>query len=92
MSVKIKLLFEWLLNLLNLVKSDPAKAREFSDLITDQYDFLVDKIEQFQTDYIELCERIKILYVEIAGLREEISKNAGLKCNAIDCNRRLLLN
>ena len=92
MSTKIKLLFEWLLNLLNLVKSDPAKAREFSDLITDQYDFLVEKIEQFQTDYIELCERIKLLYVEIAGLREEISKNAGLKCTVTDCNRRLLLN
>jgi len=92
MSIKIKLLFEWLLNLLSLVKSDPAKAREFSDLITDQYDFLVEKIEQFQTDYIELCERIKLLYVEIAGLREEISKNAGLKCTVTDCNRRLLLN
>ena len=92
MSVKIKLLFEWLLNLLNLVKNDPAKAREFSDLITDQYDFLVEKIEQFQTDYIELCERIKLLYIEIGSLREEISKNAGLKCTVTDCNRRLLLN
>ena len=92
MSIKIKLLFEWLLNLLNLLKKDPAKAREFSDLITDQYDFLVDKIEQFQNDYIELCERIKLLYDEISGLREEISKNAGLKCTVTDCNRRLLLN
>jgi len=92
MSVKIKLLFEWLLTLLNLFKNDPAKAREFSDLVRDQYDFLVEKIEQFQTDYIELCERIKLLYVEIASLREEINKNASLKCNAIDCNRRLLLN
>ena len=92
MSTKIKQLFDWLLTLLNLVKNDPAKAREFSDLVSDQYDFLVEKIEQFQTDYIELCERIKLLYVEIAGLREEISQNAGLKCTVIDCNRRLLLN
>ena len=28
MSIKIKQLFDWLLNLLNLVKNDPAKARE----------------------------------------------------------------
>jgi len=79
MSAKIKLLFEWLLTILKLFKSDPAKAREFSDLVTDQYDYLVEKIELFQKDYFELCERIKLLYVEISGLREEMSKSAGLK-------------
>ena len=89
MSIKIKQLFEWLLTLLKLLKNDPAKAREFSELVTNQYDFLVEKIEQFQTDYIELCERVKILYVEITSLREEISKSAGLKCGVTDCNRRL---
>jgi len=86
------MIFEWLLTLLKLVKSDPAKAREFSDLVTDQYDYLVEKIELFQKDYFELCERIKLLYVEISGLREEMSKNAGLKCNVTDCNQRQLSN
>jgi len=86
------MIFEWLLTLLKLLKSDPAKAREFSDLVTDQYDYLVEKIELFQKDYFELCERIKLLYVEISGLREEMSKNAGLKCNVTDCNQRQLSN
>jgi len=86
------MIFEWLLTLLKLVKSDPAKAREFSDLVTDQYDYLVEKIELFQKDYFELCERIKLLYVEISGLREEMSKNAGLKCNVTDYNQRQLAN
>ena len=92
MSTKIKLLFEWLLTLLNLFKNDPAKAREFSELVTNQYDFLVEKIEQFQTDYFELCERIKLLYVEITSLREEISKSAGLRCDITDCSQRRLAN
>ncbi len=92
MSAKIKLLFEWLLTLLNLFKNDPAKAREFSELITDQYDFLVEKIEQFQIDYFDLSTRIKLLYVEITSLREEISKSAGLRCYLTDCNQRKLAN
>jgi len=56
--------------------------------VTDQYDYLVLQIEKFQKDYFELCERIKLLYTEISGLREEMSKNAGLKCNVTDCNTR----
>jgi len=82
------MIFEWLLTLLKLVKSDPAKAREFSDLVTDQYDYLVEKIELFQEDYFELCERIKLLYTEISGLREEMSRNAGQKCIVADCSAR----
>ncbi len=86
------MIFEWLLTILKLFKSDPAKAREFTDLVTDQYDYLVVQIEKFQRDYFELCERIKTLYTEISGLREEMSKNAGLKCNVADCNQRQLAN
>ena len=89
MSAKIKVIFEWLLTMLRLFKSDPAKAREFTELVTDQYDYLVLQIEKFQKDYFELCERIKLLYTEISGLREEMSKDAGLKCNVKDCNTRI---
>ena len=88
MSAKIKLLFEWLLTILKLFKGDPAKAREFTDLVTDQYDYLVLQIEKFQKDYFELCERIKLLYTEISGLREEMSRNAGQKCIVADCSVR----
>lgn len=88
MSAKIKVIFEWLLTILKLFKSDPAKAWEFTDLVTDQYDYLVLQIEKFQRDYFELCERIKLLYTEISGLREEMSRNAGQKCIVADCSVR----
>ncbi len=86
------MIFEWLLTILKLFKSDPAKAREFTDLVTDQYDYLVVQIEKFQRDYFELCERIKTLYTEISGLREEMSRNAGQKCMVADCKQRQLAN
>ena len=92
MSAKIKMIFEWLLTILTLFKRDPAKAREFTELVTDQYDYLVEQIGKFQKDYFELCERIKLLYTEISGLREEMSRNAGLKCNTADCKQRQLAN
>lgn len=82
------MIFEWLLTILKLCKSDPAKAREFTELVTDQYDYLVEQIEKFQKDYFELCERIKLLYIEISGLREEMSRNAGQKCIVTDCSVR----
>ena len=82
------MIFEWLMTILKLCKSDPAKAREFTELVTDQYDYLVEQIEKFQKDYFELCERIKLLYTEISGLREEMSRNAGQKCIVTDCSVR----
>ena len=54
MSAKIRMIFEWLLTILKLLKRDPAKAREFTELVTDQYDYLVEQIEKFQKDYFEL--------------------------------------
>ena len=86
------MIIEWLLSLLKLFKRDPAKAREFTDLVTDQYDYLVEQIGKFQKDYFELCERIKLLYTEISGLREEMSRNAGLKCYTTECKQRQLPN
>ena len=83
------MIFEWLLALLNLFKKDPAKAREFTELVTDQYDYLVLQIEKFQKDYFELCERIKTLYTEIGELRETISKSTGQKCIATGCSARV---
>ncbi|WP_394700358.1 hypothetical protein [uncultured Bacteroides sp.] len=63
--------------------------KEFSDLITGQYEFLVAQLEKMLNDYLELSTRIKDMHNEVLNLRDELSKALAQQCSAKDCTSRM---
>ncbi|NDV64547.1 hypothetical protein [Bacteroides sp. 224] len=57
-----------------LKKKNAKEIREFSELIMDQYTFLVDQLEKVLKDYFELSDKVKEMHAEIFRLREEIAR------------------
>lgn len=56
-------------------------AKEFSELITSQYGFLMVQLEKALKDYFELSSKVKEMHAEIFSLRE-------LQCRNVDCGLR----
>lgn len=70
-------------------KKNTTKMKEFSELIVNQYEFLVIQLEKVFKDYFDLSDRVKDMHVEIYKLREEIIALLGERCSASDCNKRI---
>ncbi|NDV67159.1 hypothetical protein [Bacteroides sp. 224] len=71
-----------------LKKKDIHKLKEFSELITGQFEFLVNQIERILKDYFQLSDRIKEMHTELCELREEIALATSQKCSVADCRER----
>ena len=50
-------------------------AKEFSELITDQYGFLMVQLEKALKDYFDLSAKVKEMHAEIFSLREQRCRN-----------------
>ena len=50
-------------------------AKEFSELITDQYGFLMVQLEKALKDYFDLSAKVKEMHEEIFSLREQRCRN-----------------
>lgn len=73
----------------------PKKGREkveemkdFSALVTGQYEFLVTQLEKVLKDYFGLSARIKEMHAEIFSLKTELAKALTYQCARDDCGRR----
>lgn len=71
-----------------LKKKDARKLKEFSELITGQFEFLVNQLERMMKDYFQLSDRIKDMHDELYKLREEMAQAASQKCGVKDCQER----
>ncbi|WP_455585272.1 hypothetical protein [Bacteroides sp.] len=56
-------------------------AKEFSELITSQYGFLMVQLEKALKDYFDLSSKVKEMHAEIFSLREQ-------RCRVADCELR----
>ena len=69
----IEKLMEILLAILPFLRKKNAKQmKEFSELITNQYEFLMDQLGKVLKDYFELSDKVKEMHTEIFALREEL--------------------
>lgn len=50
-------------------------AKEFNELIMNQYGFLIVQLEKALKDYFELSERVKEMHTEMFSLREQQCRN-----------------
>ena len=62
---------------------------EFSELVREQYGFLVGQLEKVLQDYFGLSARVKEMHTEIFSLKAELAKALTCRCMRENCDRRL---
>lgn len=86
-------IIDGIINILQMVlpflkKKDARQVQEFTDLVKNQFDYLMEQITKFETDYFELSEKVRQMYQEIITLNAQL--NAALKgqCLVTACKDR----
>lgn len=72
-----------------LKKKTVKEIREFSELVTEQYEFLVKQQEKALKDYFELSDRVKEMHTEIFCLRQELTRAITKRCSVQECKDRM---
>jgi len=82
-----------ILNVLQLVlpfmkKKDGKQVQEFTDLVKSQFDYLMEQITRFETDYFDLSEKVRQMYQEIIILNAQLSAALKGQCLVTACKDR----
>ena len=57
------------------------EVKEFSELVKDQYTFLMQQLEKVLKDYFDLSSKVKEMHTEIFSLRDQLARRLP-PCNA----------
>ncbi|WP_321518122.1 hypothetical protein [uncultured Bacteroides sp.] len=84
-----------LLNVLTLVlpflkKKDAKEMQEFTELVKSQFNYLMEQVTRFETDYFELSEKVRQMYQEIITLNARLSESLKQQCAVPACAERAL--
>ena len=58
------------------------EVKEFSELVKDQYTFLMQQLEKVLKDYFDLSSKVKEMHTEIFSLRGQLAQAAALRSAA----------
>lgn len=64
------------------------EVKEFSELVKEQYNFLMQQLEKVLKDYFNLSDRVKEMHSEIFSLKGKLSEAIGLQCVNKECIQR----
>ena len=64
------------------------EVKEFSELVKEQYNFLMQQLEKVLKDYFNLSDRVKEMHSEIFSLKGKLSEAIALKCVNKECIQR----
>jgi len=82
-----------LLNVITLVlpifkKKSAREMQEFTELVKSQFDYLMEQVTRFETDYFELSEKVRQMYQEIITLNAHLSDALKQQCLVPACKER----
>lgn len=82
-----------LLNVVTLVlpflrKKDAKEMQEFTELVKGQFDYLMEQITRFETDYFELSGKVREMYQEIITLNAQLNTALKAQCAVTGCKDR----
>lgn len=63
-------------------------VKEFSELVKEQYSFLMQQLEKVLKDYFDLSDRVKEMHSEIFSLKGRLSEAVALQCINKECIQR----
>ena len=64
------------------------EVKEFSELVKEQYNFLMQQLEKVLKDYFNLSDRVKEMHSEIFSLKGKLSEAIALQCVNKECSQR----
>ena len=64
------------------------EVKEFSELVKEQYNFLMQQLEKVLKDYFNLSDRVKEMHSEIFSLKCKLSEAIALQCVNKECIQR----
>ena len=64
------------------------EVKEFSELVEEQYNFLMQQLEKVLKDYFNLSDRVKEMHSEIFSLKGKLSEAIALQCVNKECIQR----
>lgn len=64
------------------------EVKEFSELVKEQYNFLMQQLEKVLKDYFNLSDRVKEMHSEIFSLKGKLSEAIVLQCVNKECIQR----
>lgn len=64
------------------------EVKEFSKLVKEQYNFLMQQLEKVLKDYFNLSDRVKEMHSEIFSLKGKLSEAIALQCVNKECIQR----
>ena len=64
------------------------EVKEFSELVKEQYNFLMQQLEKVLKDYFNLSDRVKEMHSEIFSLKGKLSEAIALQCVNKKCIQR----
>ncbi|BEG99200.1 hypothetical protein [Bacteroides sedimenti] len=75
--------------LLPLVKKKSVREmQEFTNLVKGQFDYLMEQVTRFETDYFELSEKVHKMYQEVILLNQRLSESLKLQRTVPACKDR----
>lgn len=69
-------------------KKSVREMQEFTDLVKSQFEYLMEQVTRFETDYFELSEKVRKMYQEIIILNARLSDALKLQCVVPACKDR----
>ena len=64
------------------------EVKEISELVKEQYNFLMQQLEKVLKDYFNLSDRVKEMHSEIFSLKGKLSEAIALQCVNKECIQR----
>lgn len=64
------------------------EVKEFSELVKEQYNFLMQQLEKVLKDYFNLSDRVKEMHSDIFSLKGKLSEAIALQCVNKECIQR----
>ena len=64
------------------------EVKDFSELVKEQYNFLMQQLEKVLKDYFNLSDRVKEMHSEIFSLKGKLSEAIALQCVNKECIQR----
>ena len=64
------------------------EVKEFSELVKEQYNFLMQQLEKVLKDYFNLSDRVKEMHSEIFSLKGRLPEAIALPCVNKECIQR----
>jgi hypothetical protein len=71
-----------------LKKKDAKQVQDFTDLVKSQFDYLMEQITKFETDYFELSEKVRQMYQEMITLNAQLNTALKGQCLVTACKDR----